>query len=210
MTLKIKIDKTGNCTKKAAILIPGVSGNSFSSRWDGLVKSCNENSIALLRIDSWNGEDELSDKTIKEIHHELDFAVERLRKENFEDIYLIGKSFGGAVSLIYFNEFISKKVLWAPVIGFNDVENCTYYLDKKMSTIENLTDIIVSKNYIKSQDNVIRIIHGTSDDVISVDNSLKISENCKNVELVKIDSADHSFRDEKHNRELIEKTLNFF
>ena len=87
-----------------------------------------------------------------------------------EKFILIGKSMGGKVALEYQlkHKAASVLVLLAPF-----VEASNRFKDIKTKTL---------------------IVHGTADDVISIDNSRKLQKIMSNCELVVIEGAGHSYR----------------
>ena len=206
-TIKLKIYFPSEKSRTGVIFIPGVSGGALSERWDDFSNKIVESGFGLLRYESWKNGEELFKKTIRIVHEELDSLVEELKGHGFDDIVIVGKSFGGGLALTYRNPSIKHMVLWAPAIGVSDSSNVNESLDTRLGNFKLMTDIKVDEGFLKDLNVRVDIIHGTSDDVIQLNNSRELVKILKNAELTIIDGADHSFKTKEHNEKLIKKTI---
>lgn len=197
----LEIDSYG---KRVAILITGVGGKALiDPRYSVLSKELVKNDISFLRIDIWKDYKELEKLSISEILIIIQNAVDFLIKSGFEEIFLKGKSFGGGLSLIYNSNKIKKSVLWAPAISFDKISNVEEFRDKKLMEIKNVTDLKINKEKLEENKIPKLIIHGTKDEVISLENSKKIVNSSKNASLIMIENADHAYSKEEWLNEVV-------
>lgn len=192
---------------RLVVFLPGISGGAHSARFIGVEKLADEDGYACARIDLWEGEESLSDKSYEDIFLKLDEFFAEFTKMDFIDVLLVGKSFGGGVALAYEHELISRKVLWAPAIGVGEGEgNWGELKGKKFGEIVDLLDVKLGTEQIAKQSAPIGIIHGTADNVIPLSNSEKIIAAAQNGTLKTIEGAGHSFKEHEEEVELMSLT----
>ncbi|MGD0729027.1 MAG: YqiA/YcfP family alpha/beta fold hydrolase [Candidatus Micrarchaeaceae archaeon] len=208
--IKLDLAMPNNKSDYGIIFISGIAGDGLSDRWKLLAEKFKDNGFYFLRYESWKKEKELGEYTIKMFHNEIDELISILKKKGCNKIGIIGKSFGGGLSLIYLNKKIDKMVLFAPAIGISSNNNINKWKDKKLSKIKSLTDIKLDDKILFFHKEPILIIHGTKDDVIPIGNSMKMCKKHANMKLEKIYGADHSYRNPKHANKIIRLSFNFF
>ncbi len=168
------------------VLISGVSGRALSSRYDKLAKELNKNNISLARCDFWENKEDLISLSETQIHRMIDEFIEFLQNTNFKKFSLIGKSYGGKITLSHRNEKIKSMFLWAPAIDLNESSN------------------------LNELDIKIGVLQGTKDEIVSVENSKRLVEALPNAELIILEGADHSYKEEPYSTRLVEETVKFF
>lgn len=194
---------------RVVIFLPGVSGQAHSRRFAPLAKISEETGYACARLKIWDDSEELENFSFKDIFSKLDELIEILKKQGFVDVVLVGKSFGGGVALLYNNDLITQKILWAPAIGVTVGEgNFVDYIDTKLIEIDNPLDITVDKEQLKGLNIPINIIHGDVDNIIPLHNSEQIVALCGGT-LEVISEAGHSFKEPAHEKALYEATKKF-
>lgn len=179
-------------SSRGLVIIPGISSGPFASPFDEVVEEVS-NEYSVVRINAWEDAEDLEEMTLKDLHDLIDEACELLSNNGCESISVLGKSFGGQLALTYpDNHNFEKMVLWAPAAGFgeNNVEKWRSTLLKHAQTA---TEISVDEAYLENIDSEVKIIHGTEDVVVDVDNSRKICQALPKCEFQEIESAGHSF-----------------
>ena len=191
---------------RGLIIIPGISSGPFGSLFDEVVSQVSKD-YGIVRINAWNGADDLEKMTLKDLHDLIDEACESLESDGCESISVLGKSFGGQLALTYpENNKFEKMVLWAPAIGFVEV-NVEKWRSTLLEHAQTATDISVDKAYLEKIDSEVKIIHGTEDEVINVENSKRIFEALPRCEFEEIEDAGHSF--DSFGKGVVELTVEF-
>ena len=191
---------------RGLIIIPGISSGPFGSLFDEVVSQVSKD-YGIVRINAWNGADDLEKMTLKDLHDLIDEACESLESDGCESISVLGKSFGGQLALTYpENNKFEKMVLWAPAIGFVEV-NVEKWRSTLLEHAQTATDISVDKAYLEKIDSEVKIIHGTEDEVINVENSKRICEALPRCEFEEIEDAGHSF--DSFGKGVVELTVEF-
>ncbi|MDY6788889.1 MAG: dienelactone hydrolase family protein [Candidatus Nanohaloarchaea archaeon] len=206
---KARIDFPDNRTGKAILFMPGISSGPWGSMFDELAEKATKNGYLFLRFESWTNAEDLQKKTLGDIHREMDAAIEKIKEDGCTEINIVGKSFGGGVSLSYIPDSVKKLVLWAPAVGVKNKSNINYWINTALKNAEELTDIAVGHDYLKSLDLPIKIIHGTNDTIISLKNSEEIIQYLQKGTLSRIEGAEHSYNEEEHKMQVIKETLDF-
>ncbi len=207
---KVVLDRSADGSNTAVIFIPGVSGKAFSDKYKLLSGECLAKGLDLLRVQSWDNIEELEKKNINQIQEDIDGAIRFLKSEGYTKIFAIGKSFGGGILLTCNYPEITKIVLWAPAIGVVDNKG---NLDDKiytvLSEISSLLDITVDKDFLSNIKVPVKIIHGTEDENIPIENSLKIASLLPYSDVTKIKDMGHSVKTAEQEKELIDNTIKF-
>lgn len=207
---KVVLDKSGGKLNTAIIFVPGVSGKVFSDKYNTLVDKCLVRGVDLLRVQSWDTVEDLEQITIKQIQEDIVQAIEFLKSNGYAKIFAIGKSLGGGILLTRNYAEITKMVLWAPAIGFTE-NNCnlTEKIDTVFSQINSMLEVTVDKDILSGIKVPVMLIHGTADNDIPIENSLKIVGFLPNSSVTKIKDMSHSPATPEQEKELIDATLDF-
>lgn len=198
-----------NKSKLCIIYIPGASGKA-TERYDKLAKEFNNQWISFLRINLWEDEKKLGNLCVSTLHTLIDGITDFALMKGYKEIGLIGKSFGGGICLTYRNKNLSKLLLWAPAIGISEECNLNSIKNEQFSKIGSMKNVKINKNFLSDLRINVGIIHGTKDDVVSIENSKKLIQILPNARLIPISGADHSYREEPYATKLIEETIKFF
>ncbi len=193
----------------AVLFLPGMSGGALGERFRGVADMVVELGHTSVRMSAWEGEDEVNTKTLRYLYTEIESATNYLVENGFEEIMMIGKSFGGALVLAYKHPHVTKKIMWAPAIGIAEEQNLSLFLDTPLKKISHLLDIHMSFEDVRTDDARLCIIHGTDDSVVPLENSQKIIEASENGLLEIIEGADHSFKTPEQESELLLRTKRF-
>lgn len=129
--------------------------------------------------------------TLSELHELIDERIRLLEEYGCESIGVVGKSFGGQLAITSRPE-VNFLVLWAPAIGFGE-DNVEKWRSTKLKHAQTIKDISVDKSFLGKIDSEAKIIHGTEDQVVDIENSRKICEALPECEFEKIENAGHSF-----------------
>ncbi len=189
------------------LIIPGISSGPFGSPFDEVVEEVSDY-YSVVRIDAWEGAKDLEEMNLKDLHDLIGEACELLNSNGCESISVLGKSFGGQLALTYpENNNFKKMVLWAPAIGFGE-DSVEKWRSTKIKHAKTATDISVDKTFLGKINSEVKIIHGTEDQVVDIENSRKICKALPECEFEKVENAGHSF--EKFESVLVEESLIFY
>ena len=162
-------------SSRGLIIIPGISSGPFGSPFEEVVEELSDD-CSIVRINAWEGAEDLEKMELKDLHDLIDEACELLRNNGCESISVLGKSFGGQLALTYpENNKFEKMVLWAPAIDFGE-DNVEKWRSTLLKHAQTATDISVDKTYLEKIDSKAKIIHGTEDQAVDIENSRKICE----------------------------------
>ncbi|MFO7793811.1 MAG: alpha/beta hydrolase [Candidatus Nanohaloarchaea archaeon] len=183
-------------SSRGLIIIPGISSGPFGSPFDEVVEEVSDD-YSIVRINGWEDTEDLEKMTLKDLHDLIDEGCELLSSNGCESISILSKSFGGQLALTYpVNNIFEKMVLWAPAIGIGE-NNVEKWRSTQLEHAQTATDISVDKAYLEKINSEVRIIHGTEDQVVDIENSTKICEALPKCEFSEIEDTDHSFK-QKH------------
>ncbi|MFA6475872.1 MAG: hypothetical protein WCV68_00500 [Candidatus Paceibacterota bacterium] len=207
---KVVLDKGAEESNTAVIFIPGVSGKAFSDKYKQLSDECLKLGMDFLRVQSWDSVEELEQKNIRQIQEDIDEAIKFLKSGGYTKIFAIGKSFGGGILLTRNYPEITKMVLWAPAIGIaDDKGNLNEKIDTLFSEISSLLEVTVDRDLLSSIKVPVKIIHGTKDRNVLLENSLKIAGLLLYSDVAKIKDMGHSAETQEKEKELIDDTIEF-
>ena len=143
--------------------------------------------------DSWQNEEGLNRKNISLFHKEIHELVTFLVQQGNREIYLLGKSLGGGLSVAYRDARISKMVLWSPAIGVSQEGNLREWTEKLFGEIKGLQDIKVGYDTLRRITQPTLIIHGDTDTVMPLANSKEMITHIPHGKLFVVNGADHSY-----------------
>lgn len=180
-------------SSRGLIIIPGISSGPFGSPFDEVIGELSDD-YSVVRVNAWEDAKDLEEMNLKDLHDLIDEAYESLSSEGCESISVLGKSFGGQLALTYpENNNFEKMVLWAPAVGIGR-DNVEKWRSTLLEHAQKATDISVDKTYLEQIDFEVRIIHGTEDQVVSIENSREICEALPICEFKQIENTGHSFK----------------
>lgn len=203
---QVLIDTPKISTEKIVLFIPGVSGKARSERFLPLLQIVHEAGFAIARIDMWDSEEFLDTLTLEDINNSLNQIISILKDEGYEHAVMIGKSFGGGITLQFENDFINKKILWAPAFGYDIEGNRDTILDTPFGNIAKTSDITLGDTFLASILVPTYFIHGTEDTIIPLSNSELLEAHVPHGTLIQIENADHSFNTPESEEKLMEVT----
>ncbi len=226
-------------TQKIIILAHGFSIDKDElGRFAKLAEELTEAGFATLRFDfRYHGESggDWEDFTVSGEVADLRAAVRFVKSKGFEEIGILGASFGGPITIIYSADDNPKALcLWNPILSFKNalLEPVTEWGKKKFAQkwkgLEENGFIEVNKKRLgkkiyeemKSIEllqkfNEIKcptlIIHGDKDSYVPYTDSLKYYKMFGGKsELFTIEGAEHGFHTKEFQKKAIQKTVEFF
>ncbi|HOY10937.1 MAG TPA: hypothetical protein PLK71_00175 [Candidatus Paceibacterota bacterium] len=207
---KVILDKGIEESNTAIIFIPGVSGKAFTDKYKQLSDECLKLGMDFLRVQSWNSVEELEQKNIKQIQEDIDGAIKFLKSGGYTKIFAIGKSLGGGILLTRNYPEITKMVLWAPAIGLSEEKgNLDDKISLPFSRIDSMLEVLIDKDLLSKIKIPIKIIHGDKDEIVPIDNSLKLASLLFCSDVTKMKGLRHSTETPEQEEELINKTIDF-
>lgn len=170
--------------------------------------------FAVFRFDFTGcGESEgnFKDTTLTRRIEDLEYALDFLEQQAYENIGVMGSSLGGCVSILTAEKDRRIKALttWA-----------TPYYFKELFTKEAVRDLpklwrdIQRYNMAKAVKKVncpIMIIHGSSDELVPISHAYALHDNANEPKVIRIiEGGDHRFTNPSHRKRAIELTLGWF
>lgn len=204
------IDRPDLYSDKGVILIAGSSANALTDkRYNALSEMLRQDGFYFLRFELWQTEEELNGFTLEEIHEVIDEAVTALKSSGCNKIGMVGKGFGGAIMLAYYNPEIKSRVAWSPAIEFSGKSNISKVKSKKLSKIPHFTDMKINKDDLSKIKCPVLIIQGTKDEIVKKENSEKIYEALPNGSISFMAGFGHSFNKPNEMKVVVRKTADF-
>lgn len=216
-----------NDDKKIVILAHGLNGDKTSDNSNALVGKLQDYKINSFRFDfRGHGESTGNDYEMtptKEVK-DLEKTIEMLDKRGFEEIIILGSSFGASiVSLIDYKKYPSIKglILWYGALDYlATIEQEGFFTEehKKIAEQQGYYQIksrrrgrifklglplynevykIVPYEHLKTVDLPKLFVHGLEDNMVPYELSVKVSKLCNNSRLELIEKGTHSFADDK-------------
>lgn len=205
--------------KRIVILCHGSMSNKDRSIAN-LSNRLNEKEINTFRFDfRANGESSGVDKAITGQIEDLESTLDFLTNKGYDDFILMGGSAGGGiVSLLDYSKYHDIKgiILWFSALDYDvtlhdiwseesrmDAEKLGF-IERKNSkgevyifSIEMYKERDLYKPYenIEKLDLPILFVHGTKDESVPYELSVRVCKNCKNAKLVTIENGNHTFSD---------------
>lgn len=175
--------------------------------------------------------------TIEKEIEDLDSAVNFIISKGYSEVNLLGGSFGGGIVTLYSErneDKLKRLILWYPLLDYQAalISRGSFRQENYEKALKNgyvkITSKTTAKTFRLSKEvfeqglrlkpfvklsNLklpILFIHGTNDESISYELSIKYSELCQNSEIQVIDGASHGFHDSDKDLKLaIDATINF-
>ena len=210
-------------SKQCLIMFHGFTGNKTEVGYlfRKLSDRLEELTIDSVRFDylgSGESDGLFSDMTLPSLKEQARLIIEFTKSHNYEEIYLLGFSMGGALALNMMQGF-DKTILLAPSISFftkhekiqiPKLENGNYDLNG----YELNKDLISSfkKDYFelaRKYHNPVLIIQGTNDQAVYYKGSEELSESFTDSTIKLIENAGHTFENREHYK-LIDKYVTEF
>ena len=193
---------------RSLLVIPGINSDPYESPFDEVVDYAKDMGFSVVRLNQWNGSEDLEEKTLNDLYTLIDRALKKLDDEGYNYIGVLGKSFGGQLALTYpHNERFDFMILWAPALGLNG-NTVEKWRSTPLGHASSATDISTNPANLQNIDYPVKIIHGTADEVVNVSNSEQIAKNLEKGEVIKINDGDHSFSSNK--KKLISESKSMF
>lgn len=200
------VEEGNENASEGLLILPGISSGPFGSPFDEVVKEMSEY-CRVVRADTWDDARDLEEMTLKDLHQQIDEAVNRLRESGCERIHVVGKSFGGQLALTYpGNVSFDTVILWAPAVGLG-TSNVEKWRSTTLDHASTATDITIHTSDLKQLPSNTLLIHGEQDQIVDVENSETIAENIPGADVRVLKDTGHSFQRSKD--EVIRNTVEF-
>ncbi len=217
---------TPSTASVGVLFIPGISGDALSERWNFLEEEITKAHFHFLRFNGWKNQKELEELTLSDVYSQIDYFTKFLYEQGCESVVLLAKSFGGCLSLAYLFEKndetiksemkkaafkkipeIAGLICLASPVSIKDTESISRFKTETFSHLNDLFDFGLTKEMLAKMSIPVLFIHGTKDEVISIENSKRVCSLLPDSELIAIEDADHSY--EKKEEELVHALLPF-
>lgn len=205
--------------EKVVIMVHGFTSNKNTKSWLLLTDLLSKASIPSLRIDLFaHGESEgkFEDLTTTKAVDSILCAIRFLKEKGYKKIGLIGSSFGGISSIMAASKTNDLVLLGlkSPVSDFNEVwtarrtpQELAKWKETGMTNYQDRSEVVQLKyaffeDFKNNEPYKIAhrisvptiIVHGDSDSVVPVGQSIKLSKLIPNCELVLVKGVDHRYQ----------------
>lgn len=196
---------------RGVAMMPGAGHGPWGDIFDRFAEEAAADGCHVLRFEGWPTPAVFGEKTVSELHAELDAAVERLQAEGCTDLGVVGKSFGGGVTLTHVPASVDRVALWAPAfVTFGDEETVSDSLDVPLKEMKDAPERRqIAPSTLADLDAALLVVQGDEDEVRSVEHARNIVEAAPDAELLVREGEDHSFRGDDREREVVAETLDF-
>lgn len=186
-----RLNEPDGPTDRGVLVLPGMGHGPFGDVFDRFAQAA-EAGHRVARFETWEGTEDLDEKSEADMERELAAAVEFLRERGCSTVSVVAKSFGGRLALTHLEtEHVDRLVLWAPAVFVGEHD------DRPSITTEELADIGVP----------VRILQGDEDEGMSVENARALAEHLPEADVVVLPEVDHSFQTDQSRT--VEETLAF-
>lgn len=170
------------------VVLPGAGHGPYGDIFDRFTDEASDSGFHVLRFQSWTDYEELKAKTLGDLHEEIDAAIALLEGRGCSQVSIVGKSFGGGISLSHIPDAVAKMVLWAPFVMVRAETNLA---KNQTMDLKNFTPYIDPQT-LETVETPVRILHG-NEDQLPFENSRKLVDGLQDAKLIEIKGADHSF-----------------
>lgn len=174
---------------RGLIVIPGLNSDTYESPFEEVIEYAKRMEFSVVRLDGEINVEDFEHKTLMDMHDLMDRAVEALEDHGCNQISVLGESFGGQLALTYpKNQLFEFMVLWRPMIGLGQ-DNIEKWSSKPLGQVDTPLDICISNEKLSNLSVPVKVIHGTEDEVVSIDNSRNLVEALPRAKLAEIDNV---------------------
>lgn len=185
-----RLDAPEGGSDRGVVVRPGANHGPYGDIFDQFARAAADGGFGCLRFESWNDEHPIGEKSIRELHDELDAAVDFLYDAGCTDVSLVGKSFGGGMALTYVPDAIDRMVLWAPAAKLGEESNVFEEVD---TALEDRDLPVIDETLLGEIDAATLLLVGSADETVSLGEARTIVDALPEAELSVLDGADHSF-----------------
>ncbi|WP_049928816.1 alpha/beta hydrolase [Halopiger goleimassiliensis] len=175
---------------EGVVIVPGAGHGPFGNIFDVVAYELAGAGKQVFRYDSWESHDELEEKTLSELHRELEAAVDYLRSNGCSSVAVIAKSFGGGIALTHDGDGIEGLLLWAPAVELTDDPAVVDEPDARIGDSDELAIGIPDLDHV---DVPVRILVGDEDRGVSPEDCRRIVDAVGEGEVTTIPGENHGF-----------------
>jgi dienelactone hydrolase len=201
---RVNLPESDADTDAGVLMIPGAGHGPYGNIFDIVAYELAGTGKRVFRYESWESHEELDEKTVGELHEEVDAAVERLRSNGCSTIHLIAKSFGGGIALTHVPDAVDSAVLWAPAVELSDESAVERDPDEKLGDSDGLVFEVGTRD-LEAIDLSVRILVGDEDEGVPVDQCQRIADAVEDGDVTVIPGENHSFNENR--TAIVDKTL---
>lgn len=227
-------NSASDVSRPIIILVHGFASNKNTTNLVKLKDILGQKNIATFRFDIFgHGESEgkFEDITITEAVDDILQAIKFLRSKGYTKIGLVGSSFGGISSIMAASKTsdLLLLALKSPVSDFWELEKERYsekeleewkrlgYIDyedegRMMKLGYTFVEDFKNNDAYKAAPNIkisTLIVHGDSDEIVPVDQSIKTSKLIPNCKIVLVKGADHRYTEGNHADQMLKAISEF-
>jgi dienelactone hydrolase len=173
------------------LVVPGMGHGPFGDIFDVVAYELAGTGKQVFRYESWEASEDLEEKTLAELHAELDAAVEYLRSKGCSTVYLVAKSFGGGLVLTHLPGAVERVVLWEPAtIEVGDDPNVEAVADEPFGDVE---EYVVGPAQLGRIDVPVRVLSGDRERSVDREHCERIADAVQDGAVTTVRGEDHSF-----------------
>ena len=182
---------------KGLLVIPGINSSTQEPPFNEAIEYAKSQGFSVVRLDEWESSEDLKDETLENLHHLMSRGIEALEDHGCNYIGVIGKSFGGQLALTYpKNSRFEFMVLWAPAVSIVRSKKRGQN-SKPLSNFERASEIAISREHLSSIKSPVKVIHGTEDQVVNIENSRKLANILPKAKLREVENVGHELESKK-------------
>jgi len=196
---------------RGVAMMPGLNHGPWGDVFDRFATEAAADGIHVVRFDGWPTPESLDERTLEDLHAELDAALARLREGGCDELGVVAQRFGGGVTLTDVPAAADRVVLWAPAsFTCGDEDGVAGAFDVPLPDLfETPERTRFAPSRLADVDASVLVIQGTDDEAASVENARRLVDALDDAELVVREGEDHSFRGEDREPEIVDLTLSF-
>lgn len=189
-------------TKSAILVVPGINFESGDALVHSVSAYLKDADFDFFLFDLWKSAGSLETLSLRRIHDALDGFCSHIKEQGHEQVIGLGKSFGGGVLLSSPNDIFSKLLLVAPAISYTDSDfgSVRDLFDETLRGIPSVLSISIGKKDLEQIAVPVEILHGTADQIVSIDNSVNICRALSDCSLMQVPQMEHSLSPDDYKR----------
>lgn len=194
----------GEVTGDGVLVVPGAGHGPFGDIFDVMAYELAGAGQHVLRVETWETRDELNEKTLAEMHEEVEVAIDRLQSEGCSNISLLAKSFGGGIALTHVPEAVDRMVLWEPAVDYDVDESAAQDPTQPIGEAE---EFLIGVDGVDDIDVPVGILCGDAEQGVPVEDCQAIVDDLADGELTVIPGENHGFNTNR--TEIVAATLGY-
>ncbi|NHN41558.1 alpha/beta hydrolase [Halorubellus sp. JP-L1] len=190
--------------ESCVVVLPGAGHGPFGDIFDIATYELASAGVASFRFETWTNSDELDEKSLADLHAEMDDAVAFVRERGYDDLSMLVKSFGGRIAFTKLPGDVDRVLGWAPAVVFADDSRLDEQYDVPLGDLED--GLAITRGDVAAADAEVRLLYG-DDDHFYPEPAESLADALPDAELRVLEDENHSFNE--HRRTVVAETLDY-